>query len=90
MTGVTTHQGWPVFDPGERDFEQGVVFSFECIDGGGVDRVIVFRRCPKCGRYLRVHAKAAIIINGLDEVLGVTGFSCSRCGVVQPLWDRAA
>lgn len=69
------------FEPDEIDFEQGIIFGKD---------VLAFRRCPKCGRYLRISEEAIMIVNGLDEVIRIEGFTCSKCGDVEPSWMRTA
>ena len=43
--------------------------------------VWVLRRCPNCGRFIKV---GYLQINGLDEVRG-KGWLCGKCGEVQPV-----
>lgn len=67
------------YEPGEVDYEQARVFG---------DDILVFRRCPRCGRYLRFTRTSRVIVNGLDEVVRLEGFDCVRCGAITPRWDR--
>jgi len=43
----------------------------------------VYARC-ECGRYLK-HGQ---LLTNLAEEVKLTGWICSRCGEVQPLYDR--
>lgn len=72
---------WSDYEPGEIDYEQGLIFG---------EDIIAFRRCPTCGRYLRVADDATVRVNGLEDVVGFEGFSCTQCGDVQPAWTRTA
>jgi hypothetical protein len=69
-----------MFEPGEIDFEQARFYG---------DGLLVFGRCEKCGRYLRVAADSRVIVNGLGDVVDFRGFSCSLCGSVRPFWIYA-
>ena len=63
------------------DYEQAVLFG---------EDILVFRRCPKCGRYLRIAPDACVVETAAAGVTEFRGFECARCGEVKPAWERAA
>jgi uncharacterized protein with PIN domain len=63
----------------EYDFKRTVTFK-------DAD-VFAFQRCPRCGRFMKT-CDAGVIINGFEEVREFEGFICSKCGEMQPNWDR--
>ena len=49
--------------------------------------IIVFRRCPHCGRFMKC---GEVWGNQEGEVTALSGWRCSRCGEVTPDWTRSA
>jgi len=64
------------------DYEWGKREALVCFDCGGNGLGYVFRRCPKCGRFI---SEGKFLTNGLGEVK-LVGWMCSKCGEVKPAW----
>lgn len=50
--------------------------------------IIVFRRCPKCGRFIK--EGEAVWEYPYSDVGRVEfdGWACAHCGLIEPLWTR--
>jgi len=71
-----------MWEPEEVDFAQARVL------GSGDNAILVFKRCPKCGRYIRFGPEACVIVTQEGDVVRFEGFECSRCGTIEPCWIR--
>lgn len=73
----------------ECDFENPE-WEYETAFCYGED-IIVFRRCPRCGRFIK--RGDAVIERPTGDIWGgvkveFPGWECSHCGPIEPLWTR--
>jgi hypothetical protein len=54
---------------------------YDCGDDGDI---VVYRRCPECGRYLK---KGEVLTNMAGDAK-VKGWICKKDGEVEPFWTR--
>lgn len=68
-------------DPQNPEFEWAHALCYTSPEGD----ILVFRRCPICGRFIQ--EGEAVLENGLGAVTFL-GWICTRCGEINPDWDR--
>ena len=63
-----------------EDVKRWVAFS----DKETGDTIWVYRRCPKCGRFITIGSVVALAFG----VVELKGWKCKVHGEIQPHWDR--
>ena len=61
--------------------ENTPVVAYKDLEGG---EIYVIRLCPTCGRFI----KTGILLTNLSGEVTLENWLCSKCGEVQPDWDR--
>lgn len=70
------------------EFEYSTAYRYSC---GDDDDIIVFGRCPICGRFIAAGGGVREVSTGAPRFatrMVFDNWSCSRCGPIEPHWDR--
>ena len=68
------------------DDYQNPEWEYETAFGFG-ENLIVFRRCPKCRRFIKA---GEAVLEYEDGRVAFVGWRCCRCGPIEPEWTRVS